>query len=968
MLTKASLKKSFEKDWKKHYQLELFRERGFLRKKCPSCGKNFWTLDSGRKVCGDPPCENYGFIGKTITKSKWDYIETWKKFEKFFRKNGHASVPRYPVIDRWRPDLFFTVASIQDFQRLDGKNVVFEYPANPLVVPQVCLRFNDIPNVGVTGRHHTSFIMSGQHAFGFPRGGYFKDRCIELNFNFLSKVMGIPEEELTYVEDVWAMPDFSAFGPSMETFSRGLELVNSVFMQFTRTGSSYRELPIKVIDVGWGHERLVWFSHGTHTGYEAVFGPVIRKLQKGAGLKDSDLFNRYSVIAGGLDMDEVADIRKARQGIAGRLGVTVKELNETVEPMQALYAIADHMNTLLFAVSDGGIPSNVGGGYNLRVLLRRALSFLSEFGFGFTLDKVSELHAARLKPLFPELREGLEPLSRVLAVESERYRNTMQKAGLLVERELKGGGLTTKDMVKLYTSNGITPEMIEKAAASGGHTFSVPEDFYAELTSLHMAGRKEEDEEELRVDVSGMPETRKLYYEDCYRMMFRAKILRASGNWIVLDRTAFYPEGGGQPSDRGTLKIGRKECRVTDVRKVGGVILHRTEKRPALRQGQEVRGEIDWDRRYQLMKMHTCTHLLAGAARKVIGRHVWQAGAQKGLETSRIDLTHYQAFTEEEAGRIGKLVNETIRKNLAVESAELPRSEAEGRYGFVLYQGGASPGKRVRIVRVGGGFDVEACGGTHLKRTGEIGRMKIIRTERIQDGVNRIEFTCGKAAEEFEKSQAQEYRSLLRGLGSAKAFQGFRVSEDREPTKDMSASSDIFSIEPAALPQTLARFGKEILKDREEINALREELGRPPLPGLERKDFPNLSAFSGHVFGLWKSQRKELDSLRREFASREAGNLLARARKNHLFEVVSADRKGMIEMANSLLARNSRLTIILANQAGDIIGMSRTEDMGRLISAISRKAGGSGGGRKDFAQGRVELSKLLKVIKEFSGK
>ncbi|RLJ06455.1 MAG: alanine--tRNA ligase, partial [Candidatus Aenigmatarchaeota archaeon] len=231
MLTKEGLKKEFEKNWKKHYEVELFREKGFIRKKCPNCGKNFWTLDPDRKLCGDPPCENYGFIGKTITKGKWDYIETWKQFEKFFVKEGHTSIPRYPVIDRWRPDLFFTIASIQDFQRLDQGNMVFEYPANPLVVPQVCLRFNDISNVGVTGRHHTSFIMSGQHAFGYPKEGYFKDRCMELNFGFLHRVMGIPETEITYIEDLWTMPDFSAFGPSIEAFSKGLELVNHVFMQ-----------------------------------------------------------------------------------------------------------------------------------------------------------------------------------------------------------------------------------------------------------------------------------------------------------------------------------------------------------------------------------------------------------------------------------------------------------------------------------------------------------------------------------------------------------------------------------------------------------------------------------------------------------------------------------------------------------------------------------------------------------------
>ena len=288
MMTKESLMERFRKNPERYWKVELFKQKGFVRKRCSGCGKYFWTLDPDRKLCGDPPCENYGFIGQPVTKARWDYVSAWKEFERFFRKRGHSSVPRYPVIDRWRPDLFFTIASIQDFQRLDKGNMVFEYPANPLVVPQVCLRFPDIQNVGVTGRHHTSFVMSGQHAFGYPGEGYFKDRCIDLNFEFLNKVMGVPEDELVYVESLWAMPDLSAFGPSMETLSQGLELVNSVFMQFTRKGSSFRELPIKVIDVGWGHERLVWFTQGTSTGYDAVFGPVIEQLRKKAGFRGSD--------------------------------------------------------------------------------------------------------------------------------------------------------------------------------------------------------------------------------------------------------------------------------------------------------------------------------------------------------------------------------------------------------------------------------------------------------------------------------------------------------------------------------------------------------------------------------------------------------------------------------------------------------------------------------------------------------
>jgi alanyl-tRNA synthetase len=315
MLSKELLKKEFSKNWQEYYEVELFKREGYERKTCKGCGRPFWTCDSERELCSDSPCTDYGFINNTITKGKWDYVKTWKLFEKFFEKNGHSSIPRYPVVDRWRPDLYFTIASIQDFQRLDNGNMNFVYPANPLVVPQVCLRFPDIQNVGVTGRHLTSFVMSGQHTFGHPdqKNSYFKDKCIDLNFGFLHGEMGIPKEELVYQEDIWAMPDFSAFGPCMETFSQGLELVNSVFMQYQKSGDWFKELDMKVIDVGWGHERLVWFSNGTPASYDSLFGPVTDKLKKKAQLKtDEKLFDRYSKIAGSLDLGEVKDITLAK--------------------------------------------------------------------------------------------------------------------------------------------------------------------------------------------------------------------------------------------------------------------------------------------------------------------------------------------------------------------------------------------------------------------------------------------------------------------------------------------------------------------------------------------------------------------------------------------------------------------------------------------------------------------------------
>jgi alanyl-tRNA synthetase len=954
MLTKDGLKKGFAKDWKKHYQIELFRQKGFVRKGCKRCGVHFWTLDPDRNTCGSPPCDNYGFIGKPITKVKWDYVTAWREFEKFFKRHDHASIPRYPVIDRWRPDLFFTIASIQDFQRIDNSSVVMEYPADPLVVPQVCLRFNDIENVGVTGRHHTSFIMPGQHSFG----RYWKDRTIELNFKFINRVMGVPEREITYTEDCWSMPDFSQFGPSLETFSRGLEIVNSVFSQFTATSkNAYKELPRKVVDVGWGHERLVWFTNGTTTGYDAVFEPIIKWMLRRTGLKENQVFKDYSVLAGSLTVDEVRDMAKMRAKVAKDLGVSVRELNDVVEPMQALYAIADHAKTLLFAITDGGIPSNVGGGYNLRVLLRRSLSFIEDHKFDFGLEDIAELHAKQLKPMFPELREGLNPLSKVLAVESRRYRTTSEKAAGIVERELKKG-INEKDMIRLYTSNGITPEDVLHIAKKSGIEVKMPEDFYTKITEVHMATEKGAEKTNLsqRIDATGLPTTRKLFYEEPYQKEFSAQVVKVIGEWIVLDQTLFYPEGGGQPADKGTLNVDGRMIEVKDVQKVGDTILHKVHG-SGLKANQKVFGKIDWQHRYALMKMHTATHVLAGVARKVLGGHIWQAGAQKGRKSSRLDLTHYERFTQEELDKIEKEANSVIKSGLKVTAQFHPRKEAEGKYGFVLYQGGASPGKDVRVVSVKG-LDVEACGGTHLANTKEIGSFKIIKAERIQDGINRIEYTTADSAKAFVGEEKKIFQDAV-GKLSAISKNANAIRKPDDISKAISEASRILSVEARILSPTIDKFGIEIIENQKRIDRLSDELKLKKKPEDPLASKPNnLSSAVEAIFKFWKDQRKEIERMVDQKAKKQSQQLIAKARDNRITEQVDADRKEMIEMAGDLLEKDPKLTVLLVNKTGDVVGMSRTENMGKIVSNFCKESGGSGGGKPDFAQGRVDLSRL----------
>jgi len=834
-LTKQSLKSEFQKNWQKYYEVEMFREKGFVRKVCESCGRAFWTLDQDRKICSDAPCVDYGFINNTITKGKWDYIETWRLFEKFFKKNGHTSVKRYPVVDRWRPDLYFTIASIQDFQRLDNGNMNFVYPANPLVVPQVCLRFPDIQNVGVTGRHLTSFIMSGQHSFGYPDqpNSYFQDRCLELNFEFLSKSMGIPETELIYNEDIWAMPDFSAFGPCMETFSQGLELVNSVFMQFQKkeSGSGFRDLDIKVIDVGWGHERLVWFSNGTPASYDSLFGPVTGKLKKQSGIEvDQEVFDRYSKLAGSLDLGEVRDIRKAKLKVAKQLGIDEKKLREMIEPLQALYAIADHSRTLLFAITDGGIPSNVGGGYNLRVILRRALSFIDEFDFDFDLVDISEQHAKYLKPMFPELMSELDSMQKIVDSEKEKYKATMKNVQRTIKALIdKKSKFDETLLVTLYESQGITPEEIKKFKPD----LEVPGTFYEKITDKHSSLGEEKEAGKMVLDI---PETEKLFYS--HILDFKATLIKVYQDYAILDKTAFYATSGGQEHDTGSID-GRK---VLDVINRNGVIMHKLDNVAGMKEGSEVDAKVDHARRRQLMQHHSAVHLVNGAAREVLGNHVWQAGSEVRGDKARLDITHYTAVSAEELKEIEEIVNKKVKAGIDICKPVVERGKAEQTYGFRVYQGGAIPQKELRIIQIGD-FDVEACGGTHCNNTKDIGAVKMLRATKIQDGVVRLEFVAGdRAKEEEAKSEA----------GQAKTAELLGVKAVSEA--DLKKVAGIFSVPAEQLEATLIRFKEESENYAKGIKALggkaeASQAGKNPVEVAQS------------LFTDWKKRQKSLKEL-----------------------------------------------------------------------------------------------------------
>jgi alanyl-tRNA synthetase len=522
--------------------------------------------------------------------------------------------------------------------------------------------------------------------------------------------------------------------------------------------------------MGMGMERNAWFSQATPTQHLAIYPKVMEFLLEKTGIKvDAMLMKKFIPLSGMLNIDEVDDIEKAWQEVANILGMAVKDLKLKILPQAALYSIADHTRTLLFTLSDGALPSNVGGGYNLRILARRALSFIDKYGWDIKLGEVCRKHAEELKPIFPELSRHLDNVERILNHEKEKYEATKENIKREVSRIIARGVITEEDFLELYDSKGITPQLIVEEAVSQGLEWEVPPNFYGKVSEMHEQKKQEhQTNKERQLNISNIPETKALYYDDYKLISFDARVLQVitdEGNYIILDKTAFYPTSGGQLHDIGTIN----NIQVTDVFKQGPYIIHKVESLNGIKENINVKGEINLKRRVQLTQHHTATHVVNAAAREILGSHINQAGAKKTIKKAHLDITHYKTLTTEEIEAIEKKANEFVKKALDVKKYFLPRSEAEKRFGMSIYQGGAVPGKNIRIVEIVG-IDVEACGGTHLDNTSEIEEVKIIKSTKIQDGIVRLIFTAGEAARSVEQNEEELLSKASELLGVEKPY------------------------------------------------------------------------------------------------------------------------------------------------------------------------------------------------------
>jgi len=899
---------------KKELNLKYFHKNGFIRKKCSSCGAFYWTLDKNSKLCGDQPCVKFSFIKNPLGKKPFSLSEVRESFLSFFEKNNHLRISypetgeRCPVVARWRTDIYLTIASIADFQPHVTSGKV-PPPANPLVISQPCIRLNDLEEVGVSGRHLTIFEMMGHHAFNKNIDEiYFKEETVRLCNEYFVNNIGIPKKSINYKEELWFGGGNA--GPCLEVLAAGLEIATLVFMnmkedkngKFEINGKKYSPNPLNIVDTGYGLERIAWITQGTNTVYDTAFPEIVNWLKENAK-NPSDLIS--------------------------------------------LYSLADHTKCLSFMLGDGIVPSNAKSGYLARLIIRRSLRFIENIKLKASLKKLVEMQLDLLKEEFPSLIKRKKQIGEILDIETKKYSETLVKGKNLVNRILKDKKTINKvELINLYDTHGMQPDIVKKISKDQGVKIDIPKNFESMVAELHTHETKKEDEKVIR---HNLPSTEALYYKDHYMKEFNAKVIWKNkienGTELILDRTCFYPEGGGQPADFGILSNNGVDFQVRRVTKVGDAIIHLID--GDIEMGEKICGKIDWDHRYTLMKHHTGTHLVNGALRKKFGEHIWQAGSQLGLNEARFDFSHYKTINELEIKEIEKLANQSIKKAVNVEKTVMSRNSAESKFGFRLYQGGVPPGDKIRILNIPG-IDVEACGGTHLDNTKEIEKIKIIKTERIQDGVNRIIFAAGKKADKFKKEEIEIYNKLVKTISSC-----YEIKEKKNIPEQLKEATKIFSVSINHLEKTIYRFLKETKIKK-------------------KRTAKNLLEACEDLFNAWKKTQKD----KKKISSNEIENLINNAELINGTDVKVitgiSSSEGTATAGRIIKEKNYVVHIFDGNKIVSMASDNIKIDLRKIAPKIGEILGGSGGGKPNMTQcggpNKDKINEALNLAKKLTEK
>ena len=924
--------------------IPFWEESGHSCRVCSVTGLRFWSRDENRTTSGDTVEDSYTFIGNPIIKGfpmrgkelKDAMRET---FLDYFEQRGHARIDPYPVLARWRDDIHLTIASIADFQPHVTSGLV-PPPANPLGISQPCIRLTDVAAVGRSGRHLTTFEMMAHHAFNRPDDGdviYWIDQCVRYCDDMLVNTFGIEPADITYIENPWSGGGNA--GPALEVIVGGLELATLVFMNLEEhedgdveiKGLRYREMPLQIIDTGYGLERFCWAAAGTPTIYEAIYPESVGWLKQivgfdsmveglGLGVDTDDLLAELSQLAGILNIDVGTDVDSLYQRLVERLGdggveISVSDLKRLTEPLSSIYAIPDHMHAICNMLGDGLVPSNAKAGYLVRMMARRVCRMKGDLGIDVSLSELAAHHIDTHLDMdgFLQSRDGI---IIILDIEEARYHEMLRKGEAAVKtalRELPQDAHNAPDEVlfRLAEERGLNPDMVVSIATKlGWKNLSVRVGFAADMAARNAERTKvaAKGKERGQIFQSYSPPTRQDYYSDTSQTEFSAVVLDCKPlnqvqinslnlssevvemptHSVVLDSTLFYPEGGGQLGDQGSLGT----ATVVDTRIENGVIYHLTNK--SVQEG-EITGKIDWERRRQLMDHHTAVHIVGGSARAILGPHIWQAGSNKGGRYARIDLTHYSRLSRDDLDKIEDHANDIIAKNPVVEKLVLDRAEADVQFGFELYQGGPPKHSQIRIIKIGD-HDVQACGGTHHDNTGEVSELRIIRSSQVQDGVERLQIVAGETAREHARIQER----LL------------------------NESSEVLGVSPEDLPSAVSRF-----------------------------------------FDEWKSQQKKIESLESEIVRlRTSGGGDGAVEKDgirYAVMEVGGDMKAVMSMLSQLTRdpQKPTLAVLGTRDGGGKLIVASTEgtiaaekhDANDILRAIAGHINGGGGGRPTMAQG-----------------
>ncbi len=717
--------------------------------------------------------------------------EIRKAFLDFFASKGHQIVPSAPIVVKNDPTLMFTNAGMNQFKDIFLGEAPVKY--SRVADTQRCLRVsgkhNDLEEVGIDTYHHTMFEMLGNWSFG----DYFKEDAIAWSWELLTDVLGIPKDRL-YVtvfegdskeglpkdqeaydfwkkwiaedrillgnkkDNFWEMGDTGPCGPCSEIHvdcrsdeqritvdgkklvnnddPQVIEIWNNVFMQFNRLkDGSLQPLPAQHVDTGMGHERLVRVLQGKASNYDTdTFQPLIQFISKECG-------------------------------IPYNLG----ESNGKTDI--AMRVMSDHIRAIAFAIADGQLPSNNKAGYVIRRILRRAVRYAYTF-LNFKepfFNKLVPVLADQFDGVFPELKAQQDFVQKVILEEEISFLRTLATGIQRFERyALEATAVDGDFAFELYDTFGFPIDLTELMARENGLTVDM-EGFKKALEQ-----QKNRSRAATAVDtgdwvvVNEGEENEFVGYDDLEtesRILKYRKVTAKNKEQfqLVLDRTPFYAESGGQVGDTGLL-IGRDESiRITDTKKENALIVHFTDEIPEdFSFQQPIKSVVDKQRRGQTENNHSVTHLLQAALRQVVGTHVQQKGSLVNSEYLRFDFSHFSKLTDDEISRVEAIVNRKVRENIQLkEERRVPYQDAINRGVTALF--GEKYGDVVRVITFDEDFSVELCGGTHVKSTGQIGYFKIISESAVAAGVRRIEAITGEAAEAYIIKQNQLV-SELKGL------------------------------------------------------------------------------------------------------------------------------------------------------------------------------------------------------------